>query len=197
MGGTLHLAILYSGRWFGRAGEHFVANHRTHLIAPAVAAGAEVGVFLIASPDQWCSASGDDDERTLANEVQAMFGSSVTAHVNLVPEPDAVDSRGSGLVSAAQQAAMRGGGKGGHASAFKINELMRYLRQFGNVARAEELRRRHGPHDVVLKARLDVLYAKPVDVMPLWHSLACALRARARLWRMCYSSLPAAHPPAD
>ena len=166
------LAILYAGRWFGRASQHYVDNHRAHLIDPALAAGAKVSVFLIASPDQWCSASGRDDGSTLEAEVQSMFGSSVFARAALVPEPEAIDSRGSGLVTAAQQAAMRGGGKGGHASAFKINELMMYLRQFGNVARAEELRRRHGPHDMILKARLDVQYSKPVDAVDLWHAIA-------------------------
>ena len=66
------VALLYAGRWFGRAGQHFVDNHRRHLIEPAIAAGAAVSVFVVVAPDQWCSAAGADGEATLAAEVAEM-----------------------------------------------------------------------------------------------------------------------------
>lgn len=120
-----------------------------------------------------------------------MFGSRVAAHAELVPEADPVDVRGSGLVKAAQAAAMAGGGKGGHASAFKINELARYMRQFGNVARADELRHRTTTHsyDVILKARIDVMYQQLVDVAPLWRALARQPRLvfATKMYSMPYS----------
>ena len=182
------LAILYAGRWFGRAGAPFVENHEQHLIAPAVAAGARVSVFLVATHDSWCSAAADDDEATLAAEVASMFGKAVS-HVALLPPAPHLDSRGSGLVKAAQLAAMAGGGKGGHASAFKVDQLVRYLRQFGPVANAEELRRRHGPHDVIIRARIDVLYGQRAEVAPLWHAVQSEPRAvfATRMYERDYS----------
>ena len=47
--------------------------------------------------------------------------------------------------------------------------LLAFMRQFGNVAKAEELRRRSGrTQDMVIKARIDVQYLEPVEVLPLW-----------------------------
>ena len=167
---ALKVAILYAGRWYGRAGKHYVANHLDNLIKPAMEI-AQVTVFLVTSHDQWCAASRSSDTAALEAEVRAIFGIP-RLYALLVPEPPVVDVWGSGLVRAAQGAAMKGGGKGGHASKFKIDQLLSYMRQFTNVARAEALRRQHGPHDLVIKARLDVLYNSVVDLAPLWRVLS-------------------------
>ena len=169
------VAVVYAGRWFGRAGKHFVDNHLQHLIRPTLSI-ADVTVVVLASHDQWCSASDSADEGVLLTEVRDMFGCHETrqlsCHAALVPAAPALDPRGSGLVKAAQTAAMVGGGKGGHASAFKIAQLMMYMRQFGNVASADALRARFGPHDVIIKARIDILYAAPVSLTPLCQELS-------------------------
>ena len=185
MPASLSLGILYAGRWFGRAGQHFVDNHVAHLVGPALAASFSVEIFLAVSPDQWCSAAGSDDEATLAAEVRDMFSRRVPTQVAIAPPPtvDWSEARVEGTVSArllkaAQRAAAAGGGKPGHASAYKYGMLLAYMRQFGNVAHADDLRRRAGRvHDVVLKARIDVQYPEPVDLVPL----AAALRAEPTL----------------
>ena len=172
---AVSVAILYAGRWFGRAGQHFVDNHLDYLIRPAQRA-ATVSVFLVVSPDQWCAAAGADDEASLAAKVAQMFGPGVTTHTALAPAPlvDWSEARVAGTVSerllrAAQRAAVDGGGKAGHASAMKYAMLLAFMRQFGNVTKAEELRRRSGrTHDMVIKARIDVQYLEPVEVLPLW-----------------------------
>jgi len=185
---SLSIAILYAGRWFGRAGQHFVDNHIAHLIGPALAASFSVEIFLVVSPDQWCSAAGSDDEATLSAEVRDMFAGRLASdkvHAAIAPPPtvDWSEARVAGTVSArllkaAQKAAADGGGKPGHASAYKYAMLLAYMRQFGNVAHADALRRSAGRrHDVVVKARIDVQYPEPVDLAPL----AAALRAEPTL----------------
>ena len=176
----LQVAVVYAGRWFGLAGQPFVDNHLRHLILPLISV-AEVTVLVAVSPDQWCSAAGGDSELSLKAEVQSMFdrphaaGSSrLRLHASLIPSPREVDPRSSGLVRAAQSAALSAGGKGGYASKFKIDQLLSYVRQFGNVARALERLRELGSHDVLLRARLDVLYSSRAEVAPLAQTLATA-----------------------
>ena len=182
---AVSIAILYAGRWFGRTGQHFVDNHLSNLIGPATAF-ATVSVFLVASPDQWCTAAKGNDtaalKAALAAEVRDMFGPRVTTHSELAPPPLVAfsEARVEGTISnkllrAAQKAASDGGGKPGHASAMKYGMLLGYMSQFSNVARAEELRQMAGtPHDVIIKARIDVQYPQPVDVAPLWSTLRSA-----------------------
>ena len=81
---AVSVAILYAGRWFGRAGQHFVDNHLDYLIRPAQRA-ATVSIFLVVSPDQWCAAAADD-EASLAAEVAQMFGPGVTTRLCVGPQ---------------------------------------------------------------------------------------------------------------
>ena len=76
---AVSVAILYAGRWFGRAGQHFVDNHLDYLIRPAQRT-ATVSVFLVVSPDQWCATAGADDE------VAQMFGPGVTTQLCVGPQ---------------------------------------------------------------------------------------------------------------
>ena len=182
------VAVLYSGRWFGEAGSRFVANHVRHLYRPNMDTH-NISIFVVASPSLWCSRASAEalkdwagpptelpplaEERFQA-EVRALFraagASTLRVHAALVEEPVFNPLR---LYRTAQAAARAGGGSlfSGQAG----HEMSGWKRQFDMVARAEDLRRATGNrHDLVIRARLDVLYSHSVELQPYIH----AMRAR-------------------
>ena len=176
------VAVLYSGRWFGEAGSHFVANHVKHLYGPNMGSH-NISIFVVASPSLWCSRQGADalkdwtgppaelpplaEERFQA-EVRALFHaaggntSTLRVYAALVEEPVFNPGR---LYRTAQAAARAGGG--GVFQPMVGQELSGWKRQFDMVGRAEDLRRASGiPHDLVIRARLDVMYSHSVELQP-------------------------------
>ena len=71
---AVSVAILYAGRWFGRAGQLSMTPRLSHVLHAL-----PVSVFLV-SPDQWCATAGADDE------VAQMFGPGVTTQLCVGPQ---------------------------------------------------------------------------------------------------------------
>ena len=108
-------------------------------------------------------------EAAFAAEVHAAFGGAVDeVHAALVPE---TRWSGSLLYRLAQAAGRQHDPPVGLYRAQASTELAKWWRQFCAIARAEHLRRLHGPHHVVVRARVDVTFDHPVDLYPLISSL--------------------------
>jgi len=187
------VAVLYSGRWFGSAARHWILNHRSMLYSPNTQE-VDFSVFVVASLPHWCSRNTSKhdslptQERRFQEEVRDAFGEfAVEVHAALVPEP-----RWNSFLAfrLAQAAALRskypaglpaGGLKQGQGwgRTQAGRELANIARQFDGVARAEHLRRMHGPHHAIVRARLDVQLSRPLTLAPM----VAALRRR---WDMIF-----------
>ena len=175
--GLFRVVILYSGRWFGLAARHWVDNHVSNLIRPAQCSGANVSVFVLVTKDQWCAGKEIKRVEEVQTEAQSMWGHAVPVHVTLTddlvfPTEAHKSNFSKAMLKAGQAAAVAGGGRAGHASAFATGQLINFHRQFGNCVFADRQRQLHGHHDLIIKARIDVQYEHPVDLVPLWQRLS-------------------------
>ena len=140
-------------------------------------------VFVVASLNTtWCTRnasrswrSANAAEATFRAEVRDAFGTVADeVHAALVPEQR---WSGDALFYLALSAAARVGRDMYRGQA--AIELAHWWIQFDALARAEHLRRAHGPHHVVIRARLDVTFEHSVRLSPL----VDALRAN---WSLAY-----------
>ena len=171
------VAVLYSGRWLGaEASADMVDNHVRHLLAPNRAS-----VFVVADATNWCDADpavadgyvrglldAAQAESALCDDVRSAFGASRRAHgwvgglhCALVPTED--ERVGGHFVHAGISELLRYRIKSSYVGAM----LRTWYLQFNHLRRVEELRHVYGPHDVVVRARLDVAFAHAVDVSRL------------------------------
>eukprot|EP00316_Scyphosphaera_apsteinii_P011653 CAMPEP_0119315066 /NCGR_PEP_ID=MMETSP1333-20130426/34354_1 /TAXON_ID=418940 /ORGANISM="Scyphosphaera apsteinii, Strain RCC1455" /LENGTH=420 /DNA_ID=CAMNT_0007320295 /DNA_START=68 /DNA_END=1327 /DNA_ORIENTATION=+ len=174
----VRVALIYSGRWFGSAGQHFVRNHLAHLLWPNQMV-VRFSIFVVVSHKQWCTHNAqamssetgtyrqrDQAEALLKQEVQAAFGTEFEIHVALVPDP----YYNGALLYRLAQAASRAVGHN-LASATSLKELVNWHRQFEAVARGEELRRVYGRHDLIVRMRIDVRFEQPVTLLDMHKAL--------------------------
>ena len=172
------VAVLYSGRWFGTGNEigwhtteKWAQNHLKYLIEPNNAS-----VFVVASPSNWCGPPGNARETASAtlrdaafqDEVRRAFGGWHDVHAALVPhqEGDPLDGATATGGVQAVQARLRQANMSDERRYGFITAMMRNWRwQYANFARAESLRRVHGPHDWVVRVRLDIQFVRGVPMV--------------------------------
>lgn len=165
------VAVLYSGRWLGASASHeMVANHMEHLILPSAAT-----VFVVVDPLNWCDAGSAAHvaftrqptdvvalEAALCADVDAAFRAGAAAtrsagsawRVHCTYAESELERDAAAYGRAGFDEAARYGVRSAHVGAM----LRVWWEQFTHVARAELLRRAHGPHDIVVRARLDVAF---------------------------------------
>lgn len=159
----LKVAVLYSGRFYGNLSQKWYDNHLQYLVRPL-----DASVFITMDPDNWCHAP--DEARTALSEkrwedAEAIFQAEVRRAFENRPNVFArlkVSLHNKSFVSSTVLKRMYS-----HAatrvslpySNFWYSLLRRWYMQFLHYADAEELRLEHGPHDVVIRARLDVVFS--------------------------------------
>ena len=160
---SLRTAILYSGRFYGSLTPDWYENHLEHVIRPNNAT-----VFIVSDFDNWCHAP-EDARSAIANgkydqasaifvrEVHSAFAGWRQVHGRLAVAP--FDKNGSvpwlSIVSMYHAAAALVPVR---ASAFWTTLIGKWYNQFLHYRHADDLRQGFGPHDVVLRLRLDVLF---------------------------------------
>lgn len=171
----LNVAVLYSGRWYGLKTRPWIDNHVEKLIKPNLEV-ASFSIFLTVSPDQWYNPeplpSGWDSLNSLLQaQVRTSFApyrteSELVTYDGIKPYMDTILSR-------MRKAAMHNGAKPGEASAYKLGQMTgSYTKQFYNVALTEALRRRSGEyHDIIVRARVDILHMSAASILPLWSNI--------------------------
>ena len=168
----MRTALLYSGRWYGSAAQHWIDNHRKHLILPNRA-----DVFLVAALSDLCIGIPDPDvwRERLQHNVSDAFGSGVNAHAALIDEPNTTD-----LADRVRRVAAMAGHEQ-DATTHKISQLRAWFVQFEKLAAAEALRRRRSAadHDVIVRLRLDVPLQAPLPLHDFARSIAQHSR---RVW---------------
>jgi hypothetical protein len=179
------VAVLYSGRFFGKLAASWIANHMRHLIMPLNAS-----IFVVAEPSSYCylskasraaynsraalnrarrnastgnisKASAAADLHFLAAQlfevdVRDAFQPWNDVHAFLLPSENVAHGYfphelGFSYRNAARRAYQQ-------TSPFFFKMIERWYRQFHHVAAADTLRRNHGPHDVVIRARIDAVF---------------------------------------
>ena len=169
------MAVLYSGRFFGGGTEawestqEWAANHLRFLVRPLGAS-----VFLAASAINWCGSteevreairSGHIDaaQEALKREVSTAFQNWRDVHATYVASVADVTDAALG-----EQAMALSRERGAPCGALRVfnTTIQNWRWQLRHLARAEELRRRHGPHDFIIRARLDVTFTKVASLMP-------------------------------
>jgi len=168
----LRVAALYSGRFFGTtAGTHIAGDHLKNFIVPN-----SVEVFLAVDPPSWCAASSAartayragqraKAEEELRIQASALFSNWPLLLVALVPAEDAEGPHGYGRAAmlAARKAYMDEPSSDANLRRSSIY-IHRWYMQFEHVAKVERLRRAFGPHDVVVRLRLDVALTLPLHI---------------------------------
>lgn len=165
----LRVAVLYAGRMYGSQGflEH-AANHLETLIRPN-----DADVFLVTSPSTWCDAplaarlaygAGQPAkaEGELLQQARHLFGSWPRLHVALSTEYDPEVPHEFGALSFRAQRLANVSAP----SSTVTRMLHMWFEQFAHYARVELLRRVYGPHDVLVRVRLDGLIGRPVLFRP-------------------------------
>ena len=168
----LRVAAIYSGRWMGPSTPvAHVQDHLKHFIRPNRA-----HVFLGVDPTCWCDASREAREAyhagdhaaaevLLVQQARRVFEAWPQLYVALVP------SEAPRLPHEAGMAAVRAAVKARAAlppdAPYKTVQrssiyLHKWFMQYDHLARTEALRRVHGPHDVVVRLRLEVLLGAPL-----------------------------------
>jgi hypothetical protein len=185
----VRVAVVYSGRWFWPLNRPWVENHRQYLIEPNSA-----DVYLVSSFETWCSptAAGMDREprelaeRALWQEVSEAFGRHAAA-VRFVDDPTPKTIRGTmSLMSAAVLRVMPKASaeqvKGYSNSAYKAVMVYNWRKQLAKLALVEmlrlESRANRQPHDVIVKARIDVGFSFELPARKL-HPIKNAVYASA------------------
>ena len=180
---TLKIAALYAGRWFGpSAFAHVAREHLQHIIRPN-----SMDVFLTVDPTSWCVApkhartaylEGDfaTAEHELTRQARVLFDFWPRLHVALVSaeDPTTPHSYG-GRAMDAMRAAV--GGRinpttgaplvSGHSISRAPVFMYKWFPQYDHVAKSELLRRAFGPHDVIVRLRLDVSLTVPITFLAL------------------------------
>lgn len=167
-----NVALLYSGRWFGSVGQHYVRNHLAHLIEPAHRAGGSVDVYFAVASDGWCSADHFFSQAALEAELSTAFNHSGVRRVyakalaqDLVPQNLSKQVAFKQRVQAACKAERL------TLTPRKREQIAGWITQYQKLAAAEAMRRltvgmhadvRH--HDLVLRVRVDVTFDHAVDV---------------------------------
>lgn len=177
--GPLRVAAIYAGRWLGPEGSSkTVSDHLVNFIRPNL-----VEVFVAIDPTSWCAApkkarraylAGDvaTAEAVLTQQAVALFEHWPRLHVALVPAEDPSPPHDYGLQAKKAMKAATGKTSPGRVAVF----MHRWYMQFDHVAKAELFRRAYGPHDVVVRLRLDVALRLP---------LALQAVARERIQLVC------------
>ena len=164
------VAVLYSGRFFGSGTSAWsttlawAQNHLEHLIRPNAAS-----VFLVASAINWCGASEAAREAIASGQseqAQALLEADVRAafqgwpHVHCAFIPSQQDVELDANLTAQTIAAATGKFKVGVGRARSVyaHMVVNWRWQLAHLARADELRRRHGSHHVIVRARLDAVF---------------------------------------
>ena len=166
----LKTALLYSGRFYGGLTPEWIKNHVEHLVVPFNAS-----VFVVAEPSSWCAVQNRPYARALHNSssidaLGVLFEAQVKSafapywddvHARLLPDedvqtlrwyPSTLPSLVKAAIARAHDAKSRQKVK---LSPFYHMMLRRWYRQAAHIAAAELLRRQHGPHDLIIRARID------------------------------------------
>ena len=171
------VAVLYSGRWFGSGNKEigwkttllWAANHLRHLIQPNNAS-----VFIVASPSNWCGppadargASKSSAEELFHAEVREAFDGWHDIHTALIPHEEGTPVDGAYAATAMNglKAQLKSQDIEDHKHYGFVTAMMRNWRwQFMHFQRVEALRRVHGPHDWLVRVRLDVQFVDPLHI---------------------------------
>ena len=171
------VAVLYSGRFIGDFAPAWIENHMRHLIEPLHAS-----VFVVAEPSSWCHATSQTRgwyenatvemktrqfppdsaafhalDKHFKAAVRAAFPRWSDVHAMLLPFPISEASQyPHSLRGLFNNASIKLDMK---VSPFLFKMVQHWYRQFSHVVSAERLRRRHGPHDVIIRARMDTMFA--------------------------------------
>ena len=163
----LRIAAIYSGRWWGATtSSHIVRNHLDNFIRPN-----DVDVFVVTDPTSWCAASAATREAYRAGDVvaaqmeftrqvSATFGGWLRLHAALVSSEDPARPHDYGAASIRAAASVASGDGRGRAALY----MHRWYSQYEHVAKAELFRRAFGPHDVIVRLRLDVTLGLPLTL---------------------------------
>lgn len=161
--GRLRVALLYSGRFFGaQISAGLIDNHLENIIKPNAAA-----VFVAVDPTTWCAAPlaarrayglGDrwTAETYLQEQVRSAFRNWHQLHVALISSEDPAIPH---LYGKAGINAMNKLNATGHRAAIFIHK---WYMQFDHYAKADALRQAYGPHDLVVRVRMDVEIERPL-----------------------------------
>ena len=175
------VAVLLSGRWFGRdspegwqATRDWSAHLMRHLVVPNKAS-----IFLVTSCSNWCGArprvaseiaehrlrAAEDELRSEALEAFEGWDAVRTAVIRSEEEP-ALDGR---LAGAARNALVTANLSGSDGEPVRYGATLARIRgwrwQFAHFARAEALRRVWGPHELIVRTRLDLQFESTVDLL--------------------------------
>ena len=166
--GALRVAAIYAGRWWGAsASSHIADDHLANFIRPN-----NVHVFVVTDPPSWCAASAETRAAYRAGDIaaaQVEFVRQVTdafrgwpkLHAALVPAEDRDQPHEYGRASMrAADAVLPVGQPKARAAIY----MHRWYMQYEHVARAELFRRAFGPHDVIVRLRLDVKLNLPLTL---------------------------------
>ena len=159
------LAVLYSGRLFAPE-QTWAANHLENIIRPN-----DASVFVAVDPTNWCATSevvreayarGDDAtvDAAFQAQVRAVFQGWPKLHALLTGSEDPGTPHlygGMGFELWRRQGEAKASGRVG-------TFLHKWFMQFDHYARAEGLRQAFGPHELVLRMRLDVELQRPMLV---------------------------------
>ena len=175
LGRKLAVAVLYSGRWYGLLTQPWIDNQVTNLIQPNLGV-ASFSIFLTVTPDQWYNPEplpGDlhSLNSELRSQVAAAFAPYRTASELVTYE--GISPLLKSILGRMRTAAIHNGGKPGEATAFTTSQMYgSYSKQFYSVALTEGLRRRSGEyHDLIIRARVDILHLSAAAILPLWNSI--------------------------
>ena len=163
-------AVIYSGRWWGSKRSESLQNHLMNLLQPNGCA-----IFVVTDRTNICHLSStvhevSDEQAANAafeREVQDAFSPYPSQLVHAALLRDAATPDNAEVVWRLGADALRLA-TSDHLNlsrnAFATQMLQGWHAQFTNVARGEALRRAHGPHDIVVRARLDVLFHSRIDL---------------------------------
>lgn len=165
------VAVLYSGRWYSEIGQEWVNNHLENLIRPY-----DASVFVVANLENVCHSSNESSALLRAGkdgELEALFNADVRAafhgwdkvYTLLATSLDSYP--GLDLFYKNAERTLREAGRAAGINLkpdYLLAMLGNWYKQFRNFRRAEDLRRANGPHDFVVRARLDVIFSGPVDL---------------------------------
>ena len=165
------VAVIYSGRWWGALAAPWVQNHLVNLLWPNQAT-----VFVLVDHLNACHASTTvhsasheaDAEVAFTQEVRDVFQHYPRLYATLVPSTRRSSTDGDAIWNLAASVLRWMNSSVNPAKRKHVPAMLRvWLAQFSSLARAEDLRRAHGPHELVLRARLDLLFHHPVQLWRL------------------------------
>lgn len=170
------MAVLYSGRFFGSRSLHLVRNHLHLLIRPYNAS-----VFLVCDTSNWCHlprevsqaylkgrSSHSTVEEVLQRQVSSLFGKEAkAAFLNLQEGFYEYQTASAHEITRRHNVRVAQGDttKAGYSPA---GLMRRWFSQYSHIARANDLRSVYGPHDLIVRMRLDAYFTTPLDLRALW-----------------------------